>query len=82
MCIHSFTKFMLWHGPDPSFMDIWSKWRLNYDYANFAKSYIFHSACHLYYHFSRFDPKADKTTDDDGAGPISNLVYKHNLKAG
>ena len=32
---------MQWHGVDPSFMDIWSKWRLNYDYANFAERYIF-----------------------------------------
>ena len=43
----------------PGFTDIWSKWRLNYDYANFAESYILHSS-HLYLHFAWFDQKLVK----------------------
>ena len=54
-CVYSFLHTSLCYGPYPSFMDIWSKWRLNYDYANFAESYILHSSHLYYYHFTWFD---------------------------
>ena len=81
--VYSFLYQVYAMAHTPGFTDIWSKLRLNYDYANFAESYILHSS-HLYLIFCMVWPKTCKTMhdDDDDGGPISNLIYKHNLQAG
>ena len=42
----------LCYCPDPSFMDIWSQWRLNYDYANLAESYVKNSKYIINYNYT------------------------------
>ena len=46
----------LCYCPDPSFMDIWSQWRLNYDYANLVESYDKNSKYPDPHHLQIFSP--------------------------